>query len=172
MELFLRIVRAVSRTCGVVAAGLLAAATLVVCQMVVMRYVLGASTVWQTEFVTFSIVGATFIGAPYVLLHKGHVSVDLAALYVRGRLRYAFALIGILLSLTFCAVIAWAGWLHWYEAWDGEWRTESVWAPPLWIPLISLPIGMALVALQYLADLLCLVTGREIPFGTDPEDVE
>jgi len=81
-------------------------------------------------------------------------------------------LIGILLSLTFCAVIAWAGWLHWHEAWEGEWRTESVWAPPLWIPLISLPIGMALVALQYLADLLCLLTGREIPFGTDPEDVE
>jgi TRAP-type C4-dicarboxylate transport system permease small subunit len=169
---FIKWVRRISQACGVVAAGLLAAATLVVCEMVVMRYFLGASTVWQTEFVTYAIVGATFIGAPYVLLHKGHVSVDLAALYVRGRLRFAMAVGGIVLSFAFCATVTWAGWHHWYEAWAGGWRTETVWALPLWIPLLALPVGMGLVALQYVADLLCLLTGREVPFGVDPEDEE
>ncbi|KPK46936.1 MAG: C4-dicarboxylate ABC transporter substrate-binding protein [Acidithiobacillales bacterium SM23_46] len=173
MNSFIQLVQRVSQACGVIAAGLLAAATLVVCEMVVMRYFLGASTIWQTEFVTYAIVGATFIGAPYVLLHKGHVSVDLAALYVRRRpLRFALAVIGIVLSFTFCATVAWAGWRHWHEAWAGGWRTETVWALPLWIPLLAMPIGMGLVALQYVADFLCLLTGREIPFGVDPEDEE
>lgn len=172
MGAFIRLVRRLSQACGVIAAGLLAAATLVVCQMVVMRYFLGASTVWQTEFVIYSIVASTFIGAPYVLLHRGHVGVDLVALYTRGRLRLALALLGVVLSLVFCLVLAWAGGLYLHEAWAGGWRTETVWAPPLWIPLLSLPLGMGLLALQFTADILCLVTGRAAPFGVEAEDEE
>ena len=172
MDIFLAFVRRLSQACGIFAAGLLAAATLVVCQMVIMRYFLGASTVWQTEFVTFAIVGSTFIGAPYVLLHRGHVGVDLVSVYSRGRVRFLLALLSILLSLVFSAVVAWAGWQHWHEAWAGGWRTETVWALPLWIPLLSLPIGMALLSLQFIADFLCLVTGRVPPFGVEPEDEE
>ncbi|MDH3513868.1 MAG: TRAP transporter small permease [Gammaproteobacteria bacterium] len=172
MESFLQLVRRLSQTCGVIAAGLLAAAVLVVCQMVVMRYFLGVSTVWQTEFVIFSIVGATFIGAPYVLLHRGHVGVDLVALYTHGRVRLVLALLGAILSLVFCLVLAWAGGQYLHEAWAGGWRTETVWALPLWIPLLSLPIGMALLALQFIADIFCLVTGREPPFGAEAEDEE
>jgi len=172
VDIFLKLVRKLSQACGVIAAGLLAAATLVVCQMVVMRYFLSASTVWQTEFVTFAIVGATFIGTPYVLLHRGHVGVDLVTVYTRGRLRFVLALFSSLLSLVFCAIVAWAGWQHWHEAWAGGWRTETVWALPLWIPLLSLPIGLALTTLQFVADVLCLITCRTAPFGVEAEDVE
>jgi len=172
VDFFLKLVQKLSQACGVIAAGLLAAATLVVCQMVVMRYFLGASTVWQTEFVTFAIVGATFVGTPYVLLHRGHVGVDLVTVYTRGRLRFLLALCSSLLSLVFCAVVAWAGWQHWHEAWAGGWRTETVWALPLWIPLLSLPVGLALTTLQFVADVLCLLTGRLPPFGIEAEDVE
>ena len=36
-----------------------------------------------------------------------------------------------------------------------------------------MPIGLGLLVLQYIADLLCLVTGRALPFGLKPkEDVE
>ena len=31
--------------------------------MVFIRYVLNENTIWQTDFVTFSLVAATFIGA-------------------------------------------------------------------------------------------------------------
>ena len=172
MDTFILVVRRVSQACGIAAAGLLAAATVVVCQMVVMRYFLGASTVWQTEFVIYSIVASTFIGAPYVLLHKGHVNVDIVPLYVKHRTRVVLALLGSLASLTFCLVVAWFSAEYLHEAWAGGWRTETVWALPLWIPLLSLPIGMSLLSLQYVADILCLVTGREAPFGMDPEDAE
>ena len=62
--------------CGIFAAGLIAASVVIVCQMVFVRYVLNDNTIWQTDFVTFSLVAATFIGAPYVLLTAGHVNVD------------------------------------------------------------------------------------------------
>jgi TRAP-type C4-dicarboxylate transport system permease small subunit len=170
MDHFIGLVRRLSQACGVAAAALLAAATVIVCQMVVMRYFLGASTVWQTEFVTYAIAASTFLGAPYVLLHKGHVNVDLVPYYTRGRVRFTLALVSSLLAFVFCAVIAGYSLEYLLEAWHGGWRTETVWAPPLWIPLLPLPLGMVLLALQYLADILCLVTGREPPFGIRPEE--
>jgi len=69
-------------------------------------------------------------------------------------------------------VVTWAGWSHWHEAWSGGWRTETVWALPLWIPLIALPVGLGLTTLQFIADLLCLLTGRTPPFGVEAEDIE
>lgn len=170
MDLFIRTVRALSQACGIVAALGLVAAVLVVCQMVVLRYFLNESTIWQTEFVTYALVGATFIGSPYVLLIKGHVNVDLLPLYLGQRARMVLALLASTASLTFCLLLAWSGWNHFHEAWTNGWHTETVWALPLWIPLLPLPLGIGLLALQYVADILCLVTGRDLPFGMRPEE--
>ena len=60
---------------------------LVVCQMVFVRYVLNDNTIWQTDFVTYSLVAATFVGSPYVLLTRGHVNVDVLPHLPRARAR-------------------------------------------------------------------------------------
>jgi len=153
--------------CGLVAAAALVAAVLVVCQMVLFRYFLNESTVWQTEFVTFAIIGATFVGSPYVLLTRGHVNVDLVPLYLGHKGRFALALLSAVAAFAFCAILAWESWNYFYEAWDNGWITETVWALPLWIPILPMPVGIGLLALQYLADILCLLTGREAPFGLE-----
>ena len=155
---------------GTVAVGLLLAAVLVICQMVFVRYVLRGSAIWQHEFVTFSLIGATFIGAPYVLLTRGHVYVDLVPHYLGARGRFVLALIAALISLAFCAALAGYGFAFWYQAWSNDWHAETVWRPPLWIPYFAVPLGMGLLALQALAGILALLTGREAPFagGADP----
>ena len=170
MDLFVTIVRRLSQLCGIVAALALAAAVLVVCQMVVLRYFLNESTVWQTEFTTYSIVGATLIGSPYVLLRRGHVNVDLLPLYLPHRARMVLAFIASLLALAFCVALTYTGALLWLDAWEGGWTTDSIWALPLWIAYAPIPVGIGLLCLQYVADLLCLATGREMPFGLEPGD--
>lgn len=170
MDLYIRSVRALSMACGVLAAAALVSAALVTCQMVVLRYIFQASTVWQTEYVTFAIVGATFVGSPYVLLTKGHVGVDLIAHYVNHGVRFALALSVSIVALGFCLLLTWTGAEYFWEAWRGGWRTETVWALPLWIPILPLPVGMAVLSLQYIADILCLLTGREAPFGIEPRE--
>lgn len=142
-----------SRLGGILAMLLLAAAVVIVCQMIFMRYVLGASTVWQTEFVVYSLMAATFIGSPYVLLHKGHVGVDFVPNMSGPRLKVWLNLTASILSLVFCALLAWSSWLHFHEAWSGGWTTATVWALPLWIPLLPLPLGIGLLCLQYLAEM-------------------
>ena len=41
----------------------------------------------------------------------------------------------------------------------------------MWIPYAVMPIGLALLSLQYVAEIFKLVTGRELPFGLPPKEV-
>jgi len=170
LDIFVSIVRRLSQLCGIVSALTLAAAVLVVCQMVVMRYILNESTVWQTEFTTYSIVGATLIGRPYVLLRRGHVNVDLLPLYLSHRSRMILAFVASFLALAFCLLLAYTGAELWLDAWRGGWTTDSIWRLPLWVAYAPIPIGIGLLSLQYVADILCLATGRDMPFGLQPGD--
>src|SRR4051812_6471414 len=82
MDRLVLAVTRISQLCGIIAAALIAAAVLVVCQMVFVRYVLNDNTIWQTDFTIYSLVAATFIGSPYVLLTRGHVNVDVLPHYL------------------------------------------------------------------------------------------
>ena len=170
IDRFIGAVAWLSRLGGIAAVLLLLAAVLVICQMVFVRYVLQGSAIWQHEFVTFSLIGATFIGAPYVLLTHGHVNVDLLPIYLGPRGRLALALLAALIALTFCVILSWYGFAFWYQAYVEDWHAQTVWRPPLWVPYLAVPLGMALLALQYLAEILALVTGRAAPFtgGGEP----
>lgn len=169
MDNFIRGVRLISQGCGIFAAVLTAASVVVVCQMVFIRYVLNDNTIWQTDFVTFSLVAATFIGAPYVLMTKGHVNVDVLPIYAGQRARWWLALFAITISLSFALVMFVLTVNFWYEAWENNWRSDSMWRARLWIPYGAMPLGLGVLTLQYVVDLINLLTGREFPFGLAPD---
>lgn len=168
MDRFIKIVRMISLACGVFAAGLIVLGVFIICEMVFERSVLGTNTIWQGDFVTNCLIAATFIGSPYVLMTRGHVNVDVLPLHSGPRLRYALALFSILLGIAFVAVMTVYAYDFWHQAWANNWRSNTVWRERLWIPYAAMPIGLALLALQYLIELLCLVTGRTPPFGLKP----
>lgn len=142
-------------------------AVVVVCQMVTIRYVFHESSYWQSEFVTYVLIAATFVGSPYVLLTRGHVNVDLLPMYLGARARLVLALLASVISLLFCALVAWYGYTLWHEAWTKGWYSDTIWAVRLWIPYAAMPIGFGVLSLQYVADIIGLVSGREAPFGLD-----
>jgi len=168
MDRFISTVRLISQLCGFIAAALIAGGVVVVCEMVFVRYVLNENTIWQTDFVTYSLVGATFIGSPYVLLTRGHVNVDVLPLYLGQKGRFYLAFVSILMSLAFCLVMTVLTFLFWREAWENKWVSDTMWRARLWIPYGTMPIGLGLISLQYVVDLICLLTGREPPFGLKP----
>ena len=163
MQLFISIVNRLSLACGAIAACLVGASILIVCQMVVWRYVLVASTTWQTDFVTFALVGATIVGSPYVLREGGHVKVDLVTGAVSPALRRVFLIISYVTIMVLSAVFAWTGGVLFAEAWHGNWVTETVAELPLWVPYLALPLGFTLLGLQALADLITRLRGDAEP---------
>lgn len=173
MDTFTRAVIFLSRVAGVFAAILIGLAVLVICDMVIERYFFSTATVWQIDVVTYSIVAATFVGSAYVLMTRGHVNVEILPLHLGPGGRYWLALFTVVLSLGFCVVLFILCTQYWYEAWWQGWRSNTVWRARLWIPYLSMPVGLGLLVLQYFSDLFCLLTGRVPPFGLKPkEDAE
>jgi len=170
MKKYIQFVTNISKLCGIIAALMILLSVLVVCQMVWVRYVMEASSIWQTEFVTYLLIAATFIGSPYVLLTRGHVNVDLIPLYLKQHWRLRLALFASIISLIFCLLITVTGYEFWYEAWEANWVSDSIWEVRLWIPYFSLPFGFAILSLQYIADIISLIRGEEMPFGLSAED--
>jgi len=158
---FVAAVRKASTLAGVLAAGMIVVSILVVCQLVFARYVLQKPTAWQTELVTYLLVGATLVGCPYVLMLRGHVSVDLLPHYLSEPGRRRLALVGAGAGILFCAILFASGCELWYESWSGGWLSETVWSVPLWMPYTALPVGFGLMLLQYAADVLELLAPPE-----------
>jgi len=165
MKRYIRTVAFLSRAAGVIAALLIALAVLVICDMVVERYILNRTTIWQIDAVSYCIMAATFIGSAYVLMTRGHVNVDVLPLHVGPRQRYWLALITMLIALAFCTVLFVLGTLYWYEAWSKNWHSDTVWRARLWIPYLAMPVGLGLLVLQYIGELLSLIGGLTPPFG-------
>lgn len=172
IDRFIQVVSLLSRLSGWVAAGMIVLSVLVVCQMVFIRYVLNGSVIWQTEFVTYLLIAATIVGSPFVLLTRGHVNVDLLPQYLGPRARFSMAVVATLIALSFCLLAAVTGYLEWYESWREQWYSDTMWAVRMWIPYLAMPVGFGLLSLQYTADLISLITGREPPFGMEQEELE
>ena len=157
MIAFIRFIHSLSKLCGIISTTLIASAVLVTTQMVIVRYLFKMSTVWQTEYVIFSLAAATFIGAPYVLMKKGHVNVDLIPYYLNQKGKNILAIAAAILALIFLLVLFYSSVQLTNHAWVKNIKTPTIWSFPMWKVYIFLPIGMGIMILQYLADILSVI---------------
>jgi len=165
----LRAIGLLSQASGIVAAMMIVAAVGVTCQMIFIRFVLNGSTIWQTEGVTYMMIGATMLGLPYVQYLRGHVNVDLLPLMLPPVARKVLAFVVMGLTLAVTAVMLWHGYGFWHEAWDWGETSNTPWNPKLWVPYLALPLGFGLYALQLAADTIAMATEIEPPFGLAPD---
>jgi TRAP-type C4-dicarboxylate transport system permease small subunit len=164
---FLRAVAGISTLAGWCSAAMIVAAVVITCQMIFVRFVLNASTIWQTEAVIYLVIAATLVGLPYVQRLRGHVNVDLFPLSLRPRPRLVLACITLSASIVIVAIMLFYGFEYWHFAWARGWTSDTVWGVRLWIPYLSLPVGFGLLLLQLVADLFAVLTGIDKPFGLE-----
>ena len=135
---------------GWTAALCLVSAAIIVTEAVVVRKILGISTIWQIEASVFLLIFVVFAGAPFVQKNEHHLNVDLVIIHLSPRIRELILIIVSIISCLLAAILAWYAWPMWWEAVVGNQHSESLWGPPLWIPYLFLPLGMTLLFLQYI----------------------
>lgn len=173
-SLFTRIVEWLSEVSGYVSGALILASVLVICYGVVLRYFLGASTIWQTELSIYFLMFAAFVGGAYGLKHDDHVSIDLVVKRLPGRARLIVNLVAALMGLSLIVVIGVIGLVLWWETTVAGRRSGTAWNPPLTYPYFIIPLGMGLIALQYLviaAELFQKIRSGETEDST-PDEAE
>lgn len=128
-------------------------AALVVCHAVVWR-ALGKSADWQTELSVYLLILVTFVGGAYGLKHDAHVSVDILYNKLPNRARHVQQILVGAISLILIVVVAWRTSEMWFEAFEEDWGSGTAWNPKLIYPYAIIPIGMIMLALQYLVLIL------------------
>ncbi len=152
MQGFVRAADRLAIGCAIVAAALLTMAALLITWLVIWR-ALGNSAYWELEAAIYLMVASCFLGSPYCLMTKGHVGVDLLTTYLPTAWARRFHHFVIWLGLAVCLYLAWKGWLLTHETFEKMERTGSIWNPVKWPLYATMPVGMLLTALQYVAEL-------------------
>ena len=140
-----------SEIAGYLSAVALILATLAMMHGVLTRYLFGAPTVWQTEVSIYLLIFVTFVGAAYGLKHHAHVGVDLIVERLPIRAQLVVRLTTAVMALVVVAVVFWTAYHTWWEAVEGGFKSPTALRAPLSIAYAILPLGMLLVAFQYLA---------------------
>ena len=139
-----------SELAGYASAVLILASMLIVCYGVVLRYVFGASTVWQLELSTYFLMFAAFVGGAYGLKHGDHVNLSLIVERLPQKTQLYVRLLASVLGFLFVAIVAVIGYFLWWETTEAGRTSGTAWNVPLTYPYLIVPLGMTLIALQYL----------------------
>lgn len=153
----LRLIERISTWFGYLSAAMVLAAMLIISYAAVLRYAVGASTIWQTELVTYLLMFATFCGAAYGLQHGDHVKIDLVVTRLGPRAQRFLRLVAAILGFCFVAALAVMAFDMWRETTAEGLTSGTAWDVPLAYPHLILPVGMTLLTLQYLVVIAAII---------------
>ena len=124
---------------------------------VVARYIFDAPTVWAMELAVLLFGPYFLLGGPYLLHLRGHVALDVLRQRLSARWNRRLDLINYPVIVAFCAILlyysapaAWSAWLY-------RETSFSAWNPPIWPAKAAVPLALALMLLQALADYVVLL---------------
>jgi TRAP-type C4-dicarboxylate transport system permease small subunit len=146
-----RLLDIIDRALSVVGALAIVVAGLVLCHSIVSRYGFGLSTDWQDEMAVFLLVGATFLSAGHVQALRGHIAISVISGVLPPAVDRVRLIFVDLVCLSFCAFFTNESWKFFREAYEDGRVSDSVWAPPLWVPYSLMTTGMALLTLRLFA---------------------
>ena len=146
----MRLLDLVNRAIVVLSSIALVIASAVLTYSVLLRYFSPEPTDWQDEFSVFMLVGVAFGASAWVQSQRGHIGIEALKAVLPPHIdRWRQVLVDVL-STLFCAFFAWKSWTLFHEAWVEGYTSATAWAPPLWIPYVTMSLGMSLLTLQIL----------------------
>jgi TRAP-type mannitol/chloroaromatic compound transport system permease small subunit len=122
--------------------------TVLITAEVVLRYIFNKPTIWTLDVNIQLLATLSVMGAGYVLLHNGHIRMDMIVLNISKRKR---ALLEITTGLLFLFVIGIIVWKTSTSAWQSlriRETSSSVFHPPVYPIRFVMAIGVVLLLLQ------------------------
>lgn len=157
-----RVTRAVAWVEDVAVGVIILAATYILFQGVVLRYVFNFAFSWTEEVVRYSIVWLVFLGGSIAARRGAHIAMDIAVVYLPPRAKLFLMGVAKSIACVFALVMTYYGVL----------LTRSIWAYgqlspaamiPMAIPFAAIPVGCALMSIRFCVAALAYFRGVD-PF--------
>ncbi|MGH7067185.1 MAG: TRAP transporter small permease [Acetobacteraceae bacterium] len=167
-RLFRGAIQAINLFTGVIAGTMIILSAAIITNEVIWRYWLRRPHTWNLELNIFLLIGATFLAANYTQMKRAHVGTEVLQALMPASWNRFRILAGDVLSVLLCGFMAVKVLQYDWEAWTKDWRTDSTWAPPLWIPYTLIGVGLVLISLEYVIQITDEIAGHR-PTGEPDE---
>jgi C4-dicarboxylate transporter DctQ subunit len=123
--------------------------TFTVTYAVVLRYAFNRPVGWSEEISTYLMIWAAFLGAAYALKEDAHIGVDLLLSRLPERIKPYFFLFHCVIGLVFCSILFYKGVELVQFSINLNNRSIAI-DFPLFIPQLAVPVGSAMLMLEFL----------------------
>lgn len=147
-----RAVTALNRRVFYAALWLMAVIVPVMLYEVIARYFFDAPTVWGMELAVLLFGPYFLLGGPYLLHLRGHVALDLVYQRLSERWRRRMDLVNYPVIVVFCVILLFYAVPLAYNSWALRETSFSAWNAPVWPAKLIVPLALALLMLQALAE--------------------
>lgn len=131
---------------------LLCASVVLYFSQVVTRYLIGFTFAWAEETIVAMVVWACFIGASIAVRHHAHIRLDLLLRVLPSVVQRPVAIVALLLSIVFVALMFWWGVeFVQFMAFTNN-RAESI-DIPAYPFYIAVPLGGGLMTIRFIQEL-------------------
>lgn len=134
------------------------------------RYLFNAPSSWGLELATLLFGPFFLLGGPYLLHTGGHVNLDLVRRAVSPRMNRIFDLLNYPVIAAYAVILFYFAWPFAMQSYALGETSYTSWNPVIWPVKFIIPIALALLLLQALAEWLRVLFQGE-PTGAD-EDAE
>lgn len=159
-SLFDRCVRLLTKLSGWLAGLLILLTAFIVSYEVFMRGFFNAPTEWSIEISVYLIMASGFLGLAPALAGGNHISVDLVTSKLRPQTNRVLHTITSVVGLAFCLILLVASADMVLVSYEINSLSTSTLRIPLFIPQAFIPIGSALIVLEFIRQILAALIGR------------
>ncbi len=167
MRTFLKVIDTINEWVGRVSSFSVLILTVIVAAEVILRYVFNRPTLCGFEYTKYVYGFHFMIVGGYVLLHKGHVSIDIFYSKVSKKAQVIMDIISYLVFFfPFVSIMLWQGILFAQKSWLVYERDWTICESPVYPAKTVIPFAIFLLLLQgistFIKKLLLLFKGEEI----------
>lgn len=112
-----------------------------------------------SDFTGFFLTAASFFALAYALREGAHIRVTLVIQHTTGKLRQTIEFFCVLLALSVAVYFCWYTALLTYESYTYNDLSSGIIAVPIWIPQLSMVLGLAILSIALLDDLITILRG-------------
>ncbi len=145
-------------------AGVLAGVFIILITLMILAQIVGrwfGIIIPSTEdFAGFFLAATTFLALAYTFKMGGHIRVTILVHFLKGRLQQASLVFALLAFIFIVAYGAYYSIAFTYESWTFHEVSQGYIPVPLWIPQLSMALGLSIFLIALVDDLLLILAGK------------
>ena len=155
-----------ARASGAAAAASLAAIAIIIAAQIVAR-LMGQQIPAADDFAGWAMAASAFLALPYALRHGDHIRVTLVAQMLPKSWQRTLEVLSTAIGVALACWGAWSVVNFVLDSWRFDEVAQGMLAVPLWIPQLSMAVGMVLFALMMADRLLRVALGLPLSEKAD-----